>query len=85
MKCSIGSLGKDFDEKGVENVTVKSVTFTNTQNGVRIKAWGRPSKGFAKNVLFQHAIMSNVQNPILIDQNYCPSNKNCPGQVPSLS
>ncbi|XP_057781274.1 polygalacturonase-like [Salvia miltiorrhiza] len=78
---SIGSLGKDFEEEGVENVTVKRVTFTNTQNGVRIKAWGRPSKGFAKDVLFQHAIMSNVQNPIVIDQNYCPSNKNCPGQV----
>ncbi|KAL1533186.1 endo-polygalacturonase [Salvia divinorum] len=78
---SIGSLGKDFEEEGDENVTVKSVIFTNTQNGVRIKAWGRPSKGFAKDVLFQHAIMSNVQNPIVIDQNYCPGNKNCPGQV----
>ncbi|XP_047961381.1 polygalacturonase-like [Salvia hispanica] len=78
---SIGSLGKDFEEEGVENVTVKSVIFTDTQNGVRIKAWGRPSKGFANDILFQHAIMSNVQNPIVIDQNYCPSNKNCPSQV----
>ncbi|KAI3470301.1 hypothetical protein Pfo_026964 [Paulownia fortunei] len=77
---SIGSLGKDFQEAGVQNVTVKTVTFKNTQNGLRIKTWGRPSKGFVRDVLFQHAIMTNVQNPIVIDQNYCPSNKNCPGQ-----
>ncbi|KAG8650868.1 polygalacturonase-like [Manihot esculenta] len=77
---SIGSLGKDLKEPGVQNVTVKSVTFTDTQNGLRIKSWGRPSSGFVRNVLFQHATMTNVQNPIVIDQNYCPDNKNCPGQ-----
>ncbi|KAF2325593.1 hypothetical protein GH714_030860 [Hevea brasiliensis] len=77
---SIGSLGKDLQEPGVQNVTVKSVTFTGTQNGLRIKSWGRPSSGFARKILFQHAIMINVQNPIVIDQNYCPDNKNCPGQ-----
>ncbi|XP_030536599.1 polygalacturonase-like [Rhodamnia argentea] len=69
---SIGSLGKDQQEDGVQNVTVKTVTFTGTQNGVRIKSWARPSNGFARNILFQHAIMNNVQNPIIIDQNYCP-------------
>ncbi|KAH6768257.1 Pectin lyase-like superfamily protein [Perilla frutescens var. frutescens] len=78
---SIGSLGKDFEEAGVENVTVKSVTFKHTQNGVRIKTWGRQSKGFVRNVMFGHIIMNNVHNPIIIDQNYCPNNKNCPGQV----
>ena len=65
----------------MQNVTVKTVTFTDTQNGVRIKSWGRPSNGFARNILFQHAVMVNVQNPIVIDQNYCPDNKGCPGQV----
>ncbi|KAM4105634.1 hypothetical protein ACB094_04G006400 [Castanea mollissima] len=78
---SIGSLGKDQQEAGVQNVTVKIATFTGTQNGVRIKSWGRPSHGFARNILFQHAVMTNVQNPIVIDQNYCPGNKGCPGQV----
>ncbi|KAM3750011.1 hypothetical protein ACB098_04G005000 [Castanea mollissima] len=78
---SIGSLGKDQQEAGVQNVTVKTVSFTNTQNGLRIKSWGRPSNGFAKDILFQHAVMTNVQNPILIDQNYCPGNKGCPGQA----
>ncbi|XP_044500239.1 polygalacturonase-like [Mangifera indica] len=78
---SIGSLGKEQEEAGVQNVTVKTVTFTSTQNGVRIKSWGRPSTGFARNILFQHAIMDNVHNPIIIDQNYCPDKKNCPGQA----
>ncbi|POO01539.1 Glycoside hydrolase [Trema orientale] len=78
---SIGSLGKDLNEAGVQNVTVKTATFTGTQNGLRIKSWGRPSSGFARNILFQHAVMVNVQNPIVIDQNYCPNNKGCPGQV----
>ncbi|KAL3724262.1 hypothetical protein ACJRO7_029433 [Eucalyptus globulus] len=78
---SIGSLGKTQQEDGVQNVTVKTVTFTGTQNGVRIKSWGRPSNGFARNILFQHAIMNNVQNPIIINQNYCPHNSGCPGQA----
>ncbi|CDP19359.1 unnamed protein product [Coffea canephora] len=30
--------------------------------------------------LFQHAVMVNVQNPIIIDQNYCPNRATCPGQ-----
>ena len=79
--CSIGSLAKDLEEAGVQNVTVKKALFSRTQNGVRIKAWGRPSNGFVKNILFQHIVMDNVQNPIVIDQNYCPSHKGCPGQV----
>ncbi|XP_015580831.1 polygalacturonase [Ricinus communis] len=78
---SIGSLGKDLQEAGVQNVTVKTAKFTGTQNGLRIKSWGRPSNGFARNILFQHATMIDVKNPIVIDQNYCPHNKNCPGQV----
>ncbi|XP_062150086.1 polygalacturonase-like [Alnus glutinosa] len=77
---SIGSLGKDLKEACVQNVTVKTTTFTGTQNGVRIKTWGRASNGFARNILFQHAFMVNVQNPIIIDQNYCPDNKGCPRQ-----
>ncbi|XP_038888709.1 polygalacturonase-like [Benincasa hispida] len=77
---SIGSLGREMQEDGVQNVTVKSASFTNTQNGVRIKTWGKPSKGFARNILFQDIVMVNVENPIIIDQNYCPNNKNCPGQ-----
>ncbi|KAJ1386753.1 Pectin lyase fold/virulence factor [Sesbania bispinosa] len=81
---SIGSLGWELNEPGVQNVTVKTVTFTGTQNGVRIKSWGRPSNGFVRNVHFQDAIMVNVQNPIIIDQNYCPDDKGCPGQASGI-
>ncbi|CAN1288973.1 unnamed protein product, partial [Linum perenne] len=84
ISCGPG-LGKEFHEAGVQNVTVKTVTFTGTENGVRIKSWGRPSTGFAKDILFQHVVMNNVHNPIVIDQNYCPDEKNCPGQASGVS
>ncbi|KAK1426417.1 hypothetical protein QVD17_15088 [Tagetes erecta] len=78
---SIGSLGKDLNEQGVRNVTVKRVNFKDADNGLRIKSWARPSNGFVNDVLFQNAMMTNVENPIVIDQNYCPGLKNCPNQA----
>ncbi|KAJ4841807.1 hypothetical protein Tsubulata_049762, partial [Turnera subulata] len=78
---SIGSLAKDVEEPGVQNVTVKRTIFADTQNGFRIKSWARPSNGFVQGVRFIGSIMHNVQNPILIDQHYCPHNLNCPTQV----
>ncbi|KAJ0972957.1 hypothetical protein J5N97_020916 [Dioscorea zingiberensis] len=77
---SIGSLGGTPDEEGVQNITVKSVVFTKTQNGVRIKTWGKPNSGFVKDVTFEHVTMQNVHNPIIVNQNYCPGNVNCPNQ-----
>jgi polygalacturonase len=78
---SIGSLAKSMDEAGVQNVTVKSTIFTGTTNGFRIKSWARHSTGFAQAIRFIGATMINVQNPIIIDQNYCPHNLNCPNEV----
>ncbi|XP_020080286.1 polygalacturonase-like [Ananas comosus] len=77
---SIGSLGGTPLGAGVQNITVKSVVFTGTQNGLRIKTWGKAYSGFVKDVTFEHAVMQNVQNPIVVDQNYCPGAVNCPGQ-----
>ena len=78
---SIGSLGKGgSEEPGVQNVTVKSTVFSGTQNGLRIKTWGTNTKGFVNGVTFMDAVMQNVQNPIIIDQNYCPHDNGCPGQ-----
>ncbi|KAJ0035674.1 hypothetical protein Pint_24955 [Pistacia integerrima] len=77
---SIGSLAKDMDEEGVQNVTIKNTTFIGTQNGLRIKSWARPSNGFVQGIRFIDVVMRNVQNPIIIDQNYCPHNLNCPGR-----
>ncbi|OMP08874.1 Glycoside hydrolase, family 28 [Corchorus olitorius] len=81
---SIGSLAKDLKEEGVQNVTVIKTTFIGTQNGLRIKSWARPSSGFVKGVRFSDSIMKNVQYPIVIDQNYCPHNLNCPDQVSGI-
>ncbi|KAM6550439.1 hypothetical protein CsatB_000247 [Cannabis sativa] len=78
---SIGSLAKELEEEGVRNITVKEVVFTETQNGVRIKSWARPSLGFVKEVQFFNIVMRNVRNPIIIDQNYCPHSIDCPNQV----
>ncbi|XP_021806201.1 polygalacturonase-like [Prunus avium] len=78
---SIGSLAKDLEEEGVQNVTVKNSIFKGTQDGLRIKSWARPSNGFVQGVQFLDVVMFNVQNPIVIDQNYCPHNINCPDQV----
>ncbi|XP_072959131.1 polygalacturonase-like [Typha angustifolia] len=77
---SIGSLGGVPGDPGVENITVRSVVLLGTQNGLRIKTWGNPYDGYVRGVVFQHAIMKKVQNPIVIDQNYCPGRVNCPGQ-----
>ncbi|KAK9087870.1 hypothetical protein Syun_030264 [Stephania yunnanensis] len=76
---SIGSLGKDPNEQGVQNVTVKTVVFSGTQNGVRIKTWAKPNQGFVRGVLFEDVIINNAQNPVIIDQEYCPDN-NCSTQ-----
>ncbi|XP_047342039.1 polygalacturonase-like [Impatiens glandulifera] len=75
---SIGSLGRELNEDGVQNVTVNTATFVGTQNGVRIKSWEKQSSGFVKDVLFQHVTMFNVLNPIIIDQHYCNGKYNCP-------
>ncbi|KAL2336108.1 hypothetical protein Fmac_010554 [Flemingia macrophylla] len=81
---SIGSLGKEMEEKGVENVTLTNAIFSGSDNGVRIKTWARPSNGFVRNVRFQNIIMDKVENPIIIDQNYCPNNQGCPGQISGI-
>ncbi|KAK2413843.1 endo-polygalacturonase [Trifolium repens] len=81
---SIGSLGQKMDEKGVENVTLTNAIFYGSDNGVRIKSWARPSNGYVRNVLFQNIVMNNVENPIIIDQNYCPNNQGCPGQTSGI-
>lgn len=68
----------------MQNVTVKTVVFNATDNGLRIKTWARESNGFVKDVVFDDVIMRNVKNPIIVDQNYCPGGKGCPKKVRAL-
>lgn len=37
--------------------------------------------GSASNIKFQHIDMEGVENPIIIDQNYCDQNDPCKDQV----
>ncbi|XP_078169443.1 exopolygalacturonase clone GBGA483-like [Carex rostrata] len=81
---SIGSLGKYPNEEDVRGLVVRNSTIINTKNGVRIKTWqNSPSSSSATNITFENIIMKNVNNPIIIDQTYCPENL-CDGDtVPS--
>ncbi|XP_060967147.1 uncharacterized protein LOC115711203 isoform X3 [Cannabis sativa] len=67
---SIGSLGAGHAEAHVSDIFVRRAKFYETTNGVRIKTW-QGGRGDARNIKFQDIEMHNVQNPIIIDQNYC--------------
>ncbi|XP_039126309.1 polygalacturonase-like [Dioscorea cayenensis subsp. rotundata] len=83
---SIGSLGGGAtDEAGVANITVKTVIFSGTQNGIRIKTWANPIAGFVTNVTFENITMNFVDNPIIVDQNYCPRKTNCPNMTSDIA
>lgn len=41
LRNIIGSLGKEMNEAGVENVTLTNSGFTGSNNGLRIKSWAR--------------------------------------------
>uniref|UniRef100_A0A0D9UXD3 Pectate lyase superfamily protein domain-containing protein n=1 Tax=Leersia perrieri TaxID=77586 RepID=A0A0D9UXD3_9ORYZ len=67
---SVGSLG-ETEEALVERITVSNCKFFRTMTGVRIKSW-QGGKGQATGFVFQNLNMTTVQNPIVIDQFYCP-------------
>ncbi|RWR98130.1 exopolygalacturonase [Cinnamomum micranthum f. kanehirae] len=80
---SVGSLGKYPDEKDVTGLVVSDSTISDTLNGIRIKSWGNsPSASSVSNVTFENITFKNVNNPIIIDQEYCPSGA-CANDVPS--
>ncbi|XP_050379891.1 exopolygalacturonase-like [Argentina anserina] len=73
---SVGSLGKYDKEDPVEGINVKNCTLSKTTNGVRVKTWpNSPSPGTATDIHFEDIIMDNVQNPVVVDQEYCPWNQ----------
>lgn len=70
---SVGSLGRYVGEGDVTRVHVRDMNFEGTMNGVRIKTWeNSPTKSVAAHMLFENLVMKDVQNPIIIDQKYCP-------------
>ncbi|KAM0002529.1 putative endo-polygalacturonase [Helianthus debilis subsp. tardiflorus] len=81
---SVGSLGKNPNEKPVERIWIKNCTIVGTDNGVRIKTWPGSYPGKVNDVHFEDIVMDKVANPIIIDQNYCAGRvcqKNVPSQV----
>ncbi|KAK4479723.1 hypothetical protein RD792_015255 [Penstemon davidsonii] len=79
---SIGSLGKDGSYDEVEAIHVTNCTFKNTENGVRIKSW-QGGSGFAKNITFSKITFIEADNPVIIDQYYCP-HKKCANKVSKI-
>ncbi|KAI4340252.1 hypothetical protein MLD38_025111 [Melastoma candidum] len=67
---SIGSLGKWPDETNVQTVRVTNCTLKGTTNGVRIKSFPGQRQLVASDIVFSDIIMEDVQNPVIIDQNY---------------
>nr|XP_043630213.1 exopolygalacturonase-like [Erigeron canadensis] len=80
---SVGSLGRNPGEKPVKGVFVKNCVFTCTQNGVRIKTWPDSLPGEVADMHFEHLQMDKVENPIIIEQDYCPHGA-CSKSKPSL-
>ncbi|KAL4195223.1 hypothetical protein AMTRI_Chr05g63570 [Amborella trichopoda] len=79
---SVGSLGKDGSRSTAEMIHVKDSFFIGTKNGARIKTW-QGGSGFARNIIFENLIFTDVENPIIIDQYYCP-NKGCKNQTSAV-
>ncbi|KAM7461419.1 hypothetical protein LguiA_029540 [Lonicera macranthoides] len=67
---SIGSLAREYNEAGVENVTLINSDFIGSDNGLRIKSWARPSVGFVKKILFQNIVMKNTSGVKISDVTY---------------
>ncbi|KAK4729484.1 hypothetical protein R3W88_022472 [Solanum pinnatisectum] len=57
---SIGSLARDYNKDGVQNVTLINSVFTGYDNGLRIKSWTRTSIGFVTNINYQNIMMKNT-------------------------
>ncbi|CAN6557751.1 unnamed protein product [Malus baccata var. baccata] len=69
---SIGSLGKGAGDD-VSFVDIRNCTFVGTTNGVRVKTWAPSQPGTVSHLTVENVRVDKVDNPIIIDQQYCPS------------
>ncbi|KAL7191418.1 hypothetical protein ACSBR2_023485 [Camellia fascicularis] len=79
---SIGTLGHGGYDR-VEGIQVSNCTFKGTMNGVRIKTW-QGGNGYARKISFENIKLVQVNNPILIDQFYCPSRVDCQNKTSAV-
>ncbi|KAL9257581.1 Exopolygalacturonase-like protein, partial [Drosera capensis] len=81
---SVGSLGIYPNEKDVKGLIVRDCKMIGTWNGISFKTWpNSPGRSKATNLTFENIVMENVRNPIIINQEYCPS-QSCSSQAPSM-
>ncbi|XP_016562844.2 probable polygalacturonase At3g15720 [Capsicum annuum] len=80
---SIGSLGEGGFEV-VEDVNVRNCTIKGTLTGVRIKTW-QGGEGYARRIAFEGIKLDAVNNPLIIDQFYCPSRVNCKNDTAAVA
>ncbi|XP_028766352.1 probable polygalacturonase At3g15720 [Neltuma alba] len=80
---SIGSLGTGGDRDIVEDVTVRNCTITETLTGVRIKTW-QGGVGYARRIKFEGIRFVRANNPIIIDQFYCPHRTDCKNETKAV-
>ncbi|WVY99634.1 hypothetical protein V8G54_025704 [Vigna mungo] len=80
---SIGSLGTRGETDIVEDVHVENCTLTETLTGVRIKTW-QGGAGFARRISFEKIKFVRANNPIIIDQFYCPHRSDCQNKTASI-
>ncbi|KAK7271173.1 hypothetical protein RJT34_26838 [Clitoria ternatea] len=80
---SIGSLGASGETDTVEDVHVKNCTLTETLTGVRIKTH-QGGGGFARRITFEKIRFVRANNPIIIDQFYCPHSNDCRNQTQGI-
>ncbi|CAI9298405.1 unnamed protein product [Lactuca saligna] len=73
---SIGSLGKNKEIVHVEHIHIRDSTLKGTSNGARIKTW-QGGQGNVRNITFENLEFDAVNNPIIIDQNYCDVRGKC--------
>ncbi|KAA8543073.1 hypothetical protein F0562_021432 [Nyssa sinensis] len=71
---SVGSLGHPLD-KDVKGIRVTNCTLKGTTNGARIKTLEKSNQMKASNIIFEDITMTDVKNPIIIDQHYNSKNK----------
>ncbi|KAM7263487.1 hypothetical protein ACFE04_001170 [Oxalis oulophora] len=75
--------GRSLGEEPVTRISVRNCTLLGTMNGLRVKTWpSSPADSVVSDLRFEDIIMVNVSNPVLIEQEYCPSNL-CDLQRPS--
>ncbi|CAL1369883.1 unnamed protein product [Linum trigynum] len=79
---SIGSLGKYVTETPLKSITIQNCTIADSDNGIRIKSWPDMFATSLTDVHFEDIILENVDNPIIIDQMYCPDGA-CKSKGPS--